>query len=126
MWSAWLGAPLARSLTWQRFFGHSRDPSDADLDLYVAIVLESARLVRQCFPESVFEMFLWDGRDDARIGVIERRLTAGGIHVHRLTTVIPDFAANSERYLLGPHDGHPNALMHERIAEYISGNLAVR
>ena len=89
-------------------------------------MLESARLVRQCFPESVFEMFLWDGRDDARIGVIERRLTAGGIHVHRLTTVIPDFAANSERYLLGPHDGHPNALMHELIAEYILGTLAGR
>ena len=124
--SAWLSAPLARYLTWQRFFGHSRDPNDADLDLYVAIVLESARIVRERFPESVFQMFLWDGRDDARIGVIERRLTAGGIRVHRLTTVIPDFAANSARYLPGPPDGHPNSLMHRRIAEYILANLAVR
>lgn len=121
---AWLDSPLTRSLAWQRFFGRSRNPTGADLDLYVAIVLESARLTRQRFPGSTFRMLLWDGRDDPRIHVIEKRVTGAGIPVHRLTAIIPDFEAQSARYLLSRHDGHPNPRMHQRIADYVADILS--
>lgn len=105
--------------TWRRFFGRSRDPDEADLELFIGVVIESARLTQLQYPGSTFHVILWDGRDDPRIEIIARRLTAAAIPVERLTSVIPDFTADSSRYLLSPHDGHPNPLMHQRLAEYI-------
>ena len=122
-----VGEPIVRDkLHLQRFFGRDRDPGGSDLALFLGIVLESARLARAKYPGSTFQMILWDGRDDARIGIIEHRLTAAGIPVHRLTAAIPDFATAASRYILSPHDGHPNALMHERLAEYILDRMMVR
>ena len=36
-----------------------------------------------------------------------------------------EFTADASRYILSPHDGHPNALMHERIAGYILDKVMV-
>ena len=118
-------AALDNLRTWRRFFGRSRDPDDADLELFLGVVSESARLARAQYPGSTFHVILWDGREDRRIGIIAQRLTAAGIPVERLTAVIPDFTADASRYLLSPHDGHPNPLMHRRLAEYIVGRIAV-
>jgi len=110
--------------TWRRFFGRSRDPDEADLELFISVVIESARLTRELYPGSAFHVILWDGRDDPRIEIIAQRLTAAGIPIERLTSVIPDFTADPSRYLLSPHDGHPNPLMHRRLAEHIIRTLA--
>jgi hypothetical protein len=115
----WAVAALDELHTWRRFFGRSRDPDEADLELFIGVVIESARLARVQYPGSTFHVILWDGRDDPRIETIAQRLTAAGIPVERLTSVIPDFTADDSRYLLSPHDGHPNPLMHQRLAEYI-------
>jgi len=115
----WAVAALDEFHTWRRFFGRSRDPDEADLELFIGVVIESARLAREQYPGSTFHVILWDGSDDPRIETIARRLTAAGIAVERLTSVIPDFTADDSRYLLSPHDGHPNPLMHQRLAEYI-------
>jgi hypothetical protein len=117
-------AALDAMHTWRRFFGRSRNPDAADLDLYLGIVTEAARLTRVKYPGSTFRVILWDGRDDPRIDRIARQLSSAGIIVERLTAVIPDFAADPSRYLLSPHDGHPNALMHRRLAEHIARTLA--
>jgi hypothetical protein len=117
-------AALDELRTWRRFFGRSRDPDDADLELYLGVVSEAARLARTQYPGSTFHVILWDGRDDPRIGIIAQRLTATGIPVTRLTAVIPDFTSDASRYLLSPHDGHPNPLMHRRLAEHILRRIA--
>lgn len=111
--------------TWRRFFGRSRDPDEADLELFIGVVTESARLARAQYPGSTFHVILWDGRDDPRIEIIARRLAAAGVPVERLTSIIPDLTADDSHYILSPHDGHPNPLMHQRLAEYILRRIAL-
>ena len=122
----WFDQTTDRFRTWHRFFGRSRDANDADFALYLGVLDEVARVARSRFPGSSFDLLLWDRQGDTRFAAIERRLTGSGVVVHRLTTMIPDFAANADRYLLGPRDGHPNALMHQRIGEYVSREIVNR
>lgn len=116
---AGLASELDRCHTWQRFLGRNRSPGRPELDLYLGIVKESARLAAQRYPGSLFQVLLWDGRDDERLAVIERELASADIRVHRITQAIPDFTGNASRYLLSPYDGHPNSVMHERLAGYV-------
>lgn len=112
--------------TWQMLFGRGRKLNAADLALYISVVRESARIVRERYAGSRFEVILWDGRDDSRLETIERALQADGVRVHRLTRIIPDFAQNASAYLLAPRDGHPNPAVHRRLAEYIHALITSR
>ena len=122
----WLADSADRYRTWQKFFGRGRALRAADLDLYLAVVRETASLLRERHPGSRFDVLLWDGRDDDRLAVIERSLNSAGINVHRLTAIMDDFNSAAARYLLGPPDGHPNALMHRHIADYVLASVVPR
>ena len=43
----WVELAFDKFFAWQRFFGWARDPSPADLQLFVAVVRASARLAKQ-------------------------------------------------------------------------------
>ena len=108
---------------WQRFFGWARDPSTADLQLFVAVVRTSARLAKQNFPDSHFQVLLWDGLADERLAAIEKALQLAGISVLRISEAIPDLRSNWIHYILSIHDLHPNPLQHDRIADYLVRDL---
>lgn len=124
-WTApqWGRQLLQRFHMWQNMFGCGCALNEKDLALYIGVVREAARELRQRYSHSTFDVWLRDGRDDTRLETIERSLRADQINVHRLTSVIPDLAENSDRYLLGPHDGHPNPIMHRLIGEYVAALL---
>jgi hypothetical protein len=103
---------------WQRFSGRGRSPGQGDLELFLAVVAESARLARELHPGSRFDVILWDGRDDDWLGVIRQRLENAGLGVHWLTEAVPGFPADADRYLF-PHDGHPSPEMHRLLAQYV-------
>jgi len=114
---------LESSFIWARLFGRARHERPADLTLFLAVVRESARLIRDHYPNSQFHVILWDGPEDARTPPIESALRSASIPVHRLTSAIPDFRANSTRYALSLHDLHPNPIVHERLANHIIHNI---
>lgn len=120
---AWLKNTLDGWRTWQRVFGRNRAVNEHDFQLYLAVLRESARLAVSNSVEARFDLILWDGSADERLARIESAMQAEGVTVHRLTRIIDDFPRNSHRYLLNPHDGHPNPLMHERIAAYVARNI---
>jgi hypothetical protein len=115
----WVGAAIRSSCTWQRFFGYGREADAADLKLFLAVVRESARLTRQRYPESRFQVILWDARNDQLVSAIESSLRAAGIAVYQLTSIIPDSRENWRQHVLDAHDMHPNARSYELLADFV-------
>jgi hypothetical protein len=119
----WIETALGNFLTWQRFFSRVREANVNDLALFLAVIRESAKYTSLHYPHSKFSVILWDGRDDARLAVIERELKKAGISVHRLTSIVPDFVTNSMLYVLSGHDLHPNPGLHKHLADYLAQHI---
>jgi hypothetical protein len=120
-WSApaWIGRAIQTSCIWQRFFGYGREAEAADLELFLAIVREAAKLTHQRYSDSKFHVILWDARNDRLLSAIESNLRAAGIAVYQLTSVIPDSRGNWSQYVLDAHDMHPNARSYELLADFV-------
>jgi hypothetical protein len=124
----WIQAAFDKFFIWQRFFGRSRAPSQADLKLFVAVVHESARLAMQLYPHSEFHVFVEacsdepDHKKDPDCEMLlsmRKELQSAGMLVHPLNQAIPDIVAHDERYRLSVYDRHPNALLHRLLANFI-------
>jgi hypothetical protein len=121
----WAASAIEGFQTWQKFFGHDRQPNNEDFALFLSVIREAAAITRQRYPASEFHVILWDEREDQRqrLSLIESNLRAAGIPIHRLTSAIPDFVANRSQYLISVHDMHPNARMHELLADYVADRI---
>jgi hypothetical protein len=123
-----VAAALDRSYAWQRVFGRERVPSAGDFQnyfaIYLAIIRESERLTRERFPGSKFHVLLWDASDyPDRIATIEQDLRAAGIAFHELSPLAPDYRTNRLKYIIGPHEGHPNAWAHQLLADFVAERI---
>lgn len=116
---AWIGAAIRSSRIGQRFFGYGREADAADIELFLAVVRESARLAHERYPDSRFHVILWDARNDQVLSAIESNLRAVGIGVYRLTSIISDSRVNWGQYVLDAHDTHPNARSYELLADFV-------
>lgn len=118
---AWAGWVLERSHAYQKFFGRGRAVTDADLELYLAIIARSRDLLAGRYPGSGFHVLLWaDERGDPRVPVIASRLAGMGVAVHPRSRAVPEMHRNPSAYELSPHDRHPNAEGHRLAAEYVA------
>ena len=43
--------------------------------------------------------------------------------MHLITKILPEYEKTRLDYVISPYDGHPNALAHRLIAEYIIKNI---
>jgi len=118
----WVQQALDKFFTWQLFFGRGRNPNEADLQLFIAVVQAAARLTKQRYPDSMFTVLLWDGDSDERFAAMENAWQRDGIQIHRISEAIPDIRSKREQYII-PYDAHPNALQHERIANYLINDI---
>jgi hypothetical protein len=57
--------------------GRGREANVNDLTLFLAVIRESAKYTSLHYPHSEFSVILWDGRDDARLALIEQELKKG-------------------------------------------------
>ncbi len=122
----WLHRALDKFFAWQRFFGRARDPNPADLQLFIAVVRAAARLAKQRYPDSVFNVLLWDGDGNERFAVMEKEWHSDGIRIHHSSEAIPGLSSNLAHYTVNAHDAHPNPLQHERIADYLVRDILKR
>jgi hypothetical protein len=113
-------AALDGFYTWQRLFGRLRDPSAADLELFVGIIRDSERLTQHLYPGSKFHVILWDGRSDPRLAVIQARLTEAGVSIIKVSAAIANYRTDWPSFVLSPYDLHPNALQYAKLADYIA------
>jgi hypothetical protein len=100
--------------------GPSQIVTDGDHVLTAAVILESVDELTSRYPGLEFDLLAWDA-DTVDFGDLERVLDLLGdsVDVHVLTTIIPDI--ENGLYRLG--DGHPAPLAHQRLAEYVLGEL---
>jgi hypothetical protein len=98
---------------------------DQDTRLYLQIVMASAKLLRERYPQASFHVLLWDdpyGETDLYLKV-KRGLIDGALPVHLVSDILPNYRSDRMRYRLSPDDRHPSALANERLAEWLQGNV---
>ena len=81
----------------------------------MAIIEATRDHVEGRFPGSEFHVILWDEPDSP----LFRRLSEGGVRVHAVRDVAPGIDQDDAPYKI-PHDGHPNAVFHDRAAAYVA------
>ena len=92
-----------------------------DARLMVELVEASRREVANRFPECDFHVLFWDAKQSGRR--IARGLRERGIPVHPVEDFVPGLAQDEASYTLSRYDLHPNARLHERVAEYVSREI---
>jgi hypothetical protein len=115
---------LNASFLWTRLSRASNrvtapEESARDFDLFIAMLQESQRLLEEHYHAPLIVILFWKG--DHPETVYSRLMTAGiyTVDIHR---IIPDVTKNSTKYSIA-HDGHPNALAHRMLAEYLVGHM---
>jgi hypothetical protein len=108
-----------------RMLAQDFDPQPRDYQRFAAVVDASRAWFAEHYPGARFHVLLWNKawKQDPEYweGLLRR-----GIRVHFITDVLPDYPEARERYAVSPHDGHPNALAHARIAEYVAREILGR
>lgn len=94
--------------------------TDGNINLFVAIVKKSQRLLKQAYPEASFHIILWDedpGKSPQKeIDAIVYQFRQEGFQLHFISDILPESAENLSQYIAF---GHPNAMANKRIAEYV-------
>ncbi|NPU84366.1 MAG: hypothetical protein HPY65_07740 [Syntrophaceae bacterium] len=119
--SSWIMDQSMKTNIGRRYWIWKAQGGGGDIDLTVKIVARSRDLVKQKWPDARFVVLYWpvDSETSTRL---EEGFRRAGMTVHRVTEAIPDWRLLHVKYSI-PHDGHPNALAHNMIAEYLAKNL---
>jgi hypothetical protein len=93
------------------------------LELFLAIVEQTQKVVGQLYPSAQFHVILWPplrSHEHSMFDDLVNGLEAGGIDVILVTSALPKITERSgRRELRIKYDGHPTATAHERIAAYL-------
>jgi hypothetical protein len=114
---------LERSWAARRLWGPERALRARDVELYLAIVERARSRFEERFPGGGFHVLLWGTAGERHHDAILAGLRRRGIRVHPVAAMLPGYAREPERYVLGPHDAHPNAEAHDRIAAYVVARI---
>lgn len=95
-----------------------------DYELYFGIVAAARREFQARYPGSEFLVVYWDSRSELpEARSMDQRLLDGlasrGIRAVPASRMLPGYPREARRYLLSPHDPHPNALAYRTLAEYL-------
>lgn len=96
------------------------------VELFLSIVEESHNIVKNIYPNSEFHVILWNTFERYYRNYDTNKIVNGlrnrGITVHEIKYIIPEYSDKTEEYVVG-HNGHPNALAYEKIAEYVTTKI---
>ncbi len=113
-------------LGWRRLIGVHRTGTTDDVELTAAIFRDALGYLHALPTQPRLHILYSDTYVDPRIADLFGRLAAQGVIVHRIETILPDFADNHLRYEIGPADGHLNAMANRLIAKYIADQMVDR
>jgi hypothetical protein len=109
------GVMLARSAIVRRW--RPRTGEEGEEETFVAIVDAARRRVETDFPGAEFRVLFW-GMNDRALD-LSRRLEERGVAVDLVAEIIPDWAADRDRYEI-PDDPHPNARAYDAVARHLA------
>ena len=94
-----------------------------EIALFVGILGKAAKTFEERFPDSEFHVIVWDVEPSRHLAEVIDALKQRGIRVHLISDIITGIVQQREDYRIHQHDGHPNKLAHDRIAEYVSRHI---
>jgi len=113
------GDQLRKSTLYRRVAGPwCERSSDEELALFVGLVEGSRRRLREHWPNLRFWVLYWDEdsrESDRQIDALRR----AEIDVYRVSEILPAWRTNRAECVIHPHDEHPNAESHRRVADYL-------
>ncbi|UCF64817.1 MAG: hypothetical protein JSW33_03000, partial [bacterium] len=110
---------MEKSLLYKKYFDGNEAVSRAHIELFVAIIDKSRRLLEERYPGLKFHMILWDRPERNRKLIIDL-LNEKDVPLHLIEEILPHYPENRSMYEISPpYDTHPNAHANERIADYI-------
>jgi hypothetical protein len=121
-WMTRLGHYAEKSSIYRRAFGSERPLTPEDLRLYVAVIETSRQICLDLFPQSGFHVILEAAQDYTQV---KDALALRDIPVHSIAEIIEDYRSDNAKYVI-PHDGHPNALAHERVAQFVTESIVLK
>jgi hypothetical protein len=117
LWDQWQKSLIAKRVS-QRRLGVTPD----ETAIFHGIVGTSQQLLSEQFPGVSFHTIIWDRSGDPAPEFwegLERR----NLEVHRMSQIMPERRDGELRFELSPYDHHPNALVYDKISEYIAGHI---
>jgi hypothetical protein len=93
------------------------------IDLYLAIIDRSRRVVSERFDGAEFHVVFWDHEPNPWTDVIVDGLIERGIRVHRITDILPGIGLDDLSYVLHDRNRHPNPRAYATIADYIAREI---
>jgi hypothetical protein len=102
-----------------RLFGEQRPYSDADVELFLAVVQRAREVFERQYPQGKFHVLLWHYPGDQVYDKVMHGLRARQLDVRPVDEILPQYASHPARYEIGAHDTHPNAQAHDLIAQYV-------
>ena len=116
---------LGKSHLYSMITNHQPLSSPAELPLYLAIVRQSRDRLMADYPGAEFHVLLWDHPEFFKgdTGIVWQGLQRLTPYAHRVSSILPDYETARTRYQLHERNRHPNALAHERLAEYLADRL---
>jgi len=100
-----------------------RDPvSQDDIDLFTAVMKATRDLIEIEFPGTEFHVLYWE-QEKEYADTFLRTLETTGITVHSMVEVLKNEGGKNSIYRVHRYDGHPNALAHDRMAEYVLAEI---
>ena len=119
----WRGYLYAKWLTFRDVFGAWSPVDEESIRLYVGIIRKTRDIAVSRYPGAEFHHLLWElDADQQLIRQVAAALEDGGIRVHRVSDIIPDYQENRKSYQI-PVDGHPTPEAYEKIAGYLVASL---
>lgn len=117
---------LEKSRTYQNLFAGERSMTARDLDLYLAIVQQSQRLLTTQYPTAEFHIIMWHSNpDEPFVQGLSHTFASGAVKVHPITDILVPQAGQTwgESFHLSVYDDHPNPTAYDGIATYIVNNI---
>lgn len=121
-WRERLTGQLLKSRIYRVWKGRPPQATEADVDLYFAIVAEAFRLSRHRWPKAELHLISWDIQEvysDGKAG-FRKRLKTIDAKVHFIYDILPGYSKDPVKYGLHRLDRHPNPLAHEILSSYLT------
>ena len=100
--------------------------SREDVELYIRIVKESERLVREKFPGASFDVLLWDDVPNGETSLysqVRKGMVSAGMTVHHVPDILPHYREDPIHYAINKFDRHPNAIANRTLADYVVNRM---
>jgi hypothetical protein len=92
-----------------------------DVPLYAALVKRAGKIAREKYGAKFIVVF-WDDPGRSVSGEVMAGFDKAEISYIRVSTILPGFLQDDNKYRLSPYDGHPNALADHLIAQYLAAH----